>query len=287
MTRPTSDGCTHALSRFPPLCRQFLPCLSLCCDPFPCCRQIGAVVVGIDDRLTYTKIAYALAHLNRPADAADSASASASVSGCGGNGASRSESNRACMFISTNQDSTLPTAGHTLPGAGSCVAMLATAAGRTPINMGKPQTIMLDLAVEKSVLPLGHCARDLAPLWPPPGPLCALAPSIHVQHSAILRDSRAARPSGSSPMSRPLCDQCPCTVRICPWPCCAVACRFNLDKSRVLMVGDRLDTDIAFGINGAVDTLLITDTGIHTLDDALESGVLSTYSLGNVTQLLE
>ena len=28
-------------------------------------------------------------------------------------------------------------------------------------------------------------------------------------------------------------------------------------------------------------------SGIHTLDDALESGVLSTYSLGNVTQLLE
>ncbi len=63
------------------------------------------VIVGIDEQFTYTKAAYAVACLS----------------------ASKSSP---CLFISTNQDTTLPTAGHTLPGGGSCVAMVATAAGR-------------------------------------------------------------------------------------------------------------------------------------------------------------
>lgn len=31
----------------------------------------------------------------------------------------------------------------------------------------------------------------------------------------------------------------------------------HLDKSRTLMIGDRLDTDILFGANGGIDTLLV------------------------------
>ena len=33
--------------------------------------------------------------------------------------------------------------------------------------------------------------------------------------------------------------------------------RNKLDKSRTLMIGDRLDTDILFGVNGGIDTLLV------------------------------
>ena len=93
------------------------------------------MVVGYDSELTYTKVAYALDVLSRVKDPS---------------AANRdAESNRSVMFLSTNQDAIFPTAAQSLPGAGSCVAMVAATAGRTPVNIGKPQTIMLDLAVEK------------------------------------------------------------------------------------------------------------------------------------------
>ena len=43
--------------------------------------------------------------------------------------------------------------------------------------------------------------------------------------------------------------------------------RHHLDPKRCLMVGDRLDTDIAFGVNGGLRTLL-TLTGVNSLADA-------------------
>lgn len=100
------------------------------------------MVVGYDSELTYTKVAYALDVLSRVKDplAADR----------------DAESNRAVLFLSTNQDAIFPTAAQSLPGAGSCVAMVAATAGRTPVNIGKPQTIMLDLAVETSVHAAGR-----------------------------------------------------------------------------------------------------------------------------------
>jgi len=57
-----------------------------------------------------------------------------------------------------------------------------------------------------------------------------------------------------------------------------------LDKSRLLMVGDRLDTDIAFGINGAVDTLLVTDTGQWEREKGKERGTRR-HARGSRSQL--
>jgi 4-nitrophenyl phosphatase len=42
-------------------------------------------------------------------------------------------------FVATNTDPTYPGASHVLPGAGSIVAAIATASGRTPEVAGKPQ----------------------------------------------------------------------------------------------------------------------------------------------------
>ncbi len=52
------------------------------------------------------------------------------------------------------------------------------------------------------------------------------------------------------------------------------------------MVGDRLDTDILFGINGGVASLLVTATGIHSMRDVARTGIRPTFVLDDVTQML-
>ena len=52
-------------------------------------------------------------------------------------------------FIATNADTTLPTEAGLVPGAGSIVAALAAATGRQPVIIGKPETPMLEIAMER------------------------------------------------------------------------------------------------------------------------------------------
>jgi 4-nitrophenyl phosphatase len=74
--------------------------------------------------VTYRKLAQAFQHLRR---------------------------NPGCAFIATNGDSTYPTADGLLPGAGACFAPLATALGREPTVIGKPNKTMLDCIKAKCV----------------------------------------------------------------------------------------------------------------------------------------
>ena len=87
--------------------------------------SVRAVVVGIDDQLTYAKISYATALLTSPPTPPHTSP---------------------CLFIATNRDSTLPTSTRDLPGAGACVAAVEVASGRTPINLGKPERLLFTLA---------------------------------------------------------------------------------------------------------------------------------------------
>ncbi len=75
---------------------------------------VAAVVVGLDRRVTYRKLALALAALARGA-----------------------------AFVATNPDPLLPTDAGMLPGAGSIVAALRYAAGREPVVIGKPDPRLL------------------------------------------------------------------------------------------------------------------------------------------------
>ncbi|MFN8593743.1 MAG: HAD-IIA family hydrolase [Thermomicrobiales bacterium] len=56
-------------------------------------------------------------------------------------------------FIATNSDSTLPTESGLVPGAGSIVAALATASDQAPVVIGKPETPMLEMAMERMGTP--------------------------------------------------------------------------------------------------------------------------------------
>jgi 4-nitrophenyl phosphatase len=116
--------------------------------------DIGAVVVGFDSTLSYAKLAFANHQL---------------------------EKNPECLFIATNIDSTLPTPKGLVPGGGANVTFLQYSSGRSPIVIGKPEPIVLELIKQS----------------------------------------------------------------------------YHIDPKRTVMVGDRLDTDIAFGARGGLQTLLV------------------------------
>jgi HAD superfamily hydrolase (TIGR01457 family) len=80
----------------------------------------AAVVVGIDRAFSYERLAQAQHAIL--------------------NGA---------RFIATNTDATYPAEDRLLPGAGSIVAAIATAAGRTPIVIGKPNPQILQPFIER------------------------------------------------------------------------------------------------------------------------------------------
>jgi 4-nitrophenyl phosphatase len=83
-------------------------------------EQPAAVVVGLDKTFTYEKLAMA------------------------------NEAIRAgAHFVATNSDATLPTEGGLLPGSGSLVAAVATATGQTPTVIGKPEPLLLQMALER------------------------------------------------------------------------------------------------------------------------------------------
>jgi phosphoglycolate phosphatase len=55
------------------------------------------------------------------------------------------------------------------------------------------------------------------------------------------------------------------------------------DKSKILMVGDRLDTDILLGINAGIDSCLVL-TGCSTATES--TTIIPTYVKNNVTELI-
>jgi 4-nitrophenyl phosphatase len=76
------------------------------------------VVLGIDFDLTYQKLKTAALAIRRGAE-----------------------------FVASNVDATLPTEEGELPGSGALVAALEVATSRRPIIIGKPEPLMLDLAL--------------------------------------------------------------------------------------------------------------------------------------------
>lgn len=80
----------------------------------------AAVVVGLDKAFTYEKLAMA------------------------------NEAIRAgARFVATNADATLPTEAGLVPGCGSLVAAVAAASGQAPTVIGKPEPLLLTMALER------------------------------------------------------------------------------------------------------------------------------------------
>jgi HAD superfamily hydrolase (TIGR01450 family) len=86
-----------------------------------------AVVVGLDPQFTYQKLAVAVDCVRRGA-----------------------------RFVATNRDPVFPTERGTRPGAGSIVAAIEAGAQVTPLSIGKPGSLILEMAIRAAGSGLGR-----------------------------------------------------------------------------------------------------------------------------------
>jgi len=83
--------------------------------------NVSAVVVGFDGGINYWKLMFAASYAQ----------------------------NREIPFIGTNCDECFTRSGLVLPGTGSMVAAVATAAGRKPVVLGKPSKFMFEIVQKR------------------------------------------------------------------------------------------------------------------------------------------
>ena len=87
--------------------------------------DVDYVVVGIDKNFTYDKLRFAHAAITRGH----------------------------AQFIATNRDATFPMEQGEIPGGGSLVAAVATASGREPVTIGKPEIHAYQTILEAAKVP--------------------------------------------------------------------------------------------------------------------------------------
>lgn len=117
------------------------------------CEQPDWVVAGLDRGLTYEKLAIASLAIER------------------GSG-----------FIGTNPDTSFPTERGLEPGAGAILAAIAATTGTSPIIIGKPRPLMLELAMHQ----LGGTTEDTAMLGDRLDTDIAAAEAAHVASILVL-----------------------------------------------------------------------------------------------------
>ena len=114
-----SEGVPHIGGTDPNLRRDVTPedyKLMADADPSLIDPEVGVVLIGLDFHYNYFKMCLAFQYLRRGA-----------------------------LFLATNVDSTLPSAGGLFPGAGSMSSPLANMlGGKQPVSFGKPSQAMMD-----------------------------------------------------------------------------------------------------------------------------------------------
>jgi 4-nitrophenyl phosphatase len=65
----------------------------------------------------------------------------------------------------------------------------------------------------------------------------------------------------------------------------AIFARYELDRNRTCMVGDRLDTDIKFGLQGKLGGTLLVLSGVSALEDCEKEGIFPHYYMNGIGDL--
>ena len=181
-----SEGIPHIGGTDPAYRRDVVPedyTLMAAGDPKVLDPDVGVVLIGLDFHFNYIKMCYAYHYIKRGA-----------------------------LFLATNVDSTLPSAGALFPGAGSMSAPISNMlGGQEPMAFGKPNQAMMD----------------------------------------------------------------------------AIEGKFQFDRSRTCMVGDRANTDIKFGLEGKLGGTLGVLTGVSTRQEFLEGDTRPAYYVDQLGDLLE
>ena len=120
-------------------------------------------------------------------------------------------------------------------------------------------------------------SRGVDPILPPT-PTGSAPPGTAMCPTA----AACARCSGRATGRRPLVGGQATAGRWCCWPWSARA----VSRAQTLVVGDRLYTDIACGVNAGVDTALVL-SGESTRETLAASDVQPTWVLRDVAELLE
>ncbi len=103
-------------------------------------------------------------------------------------------------FIATNRDPIYPTERGLRPGAGAVVAALEATTGITPLSIGKPAPLLLEIAAEA----VGRDARDAIMIGDGIGTDLAAALAVGARSVLMLtgvttRDELDALPAGARP----------------------------------------------------------------------------------------
>lgn len=151
-------------------------------DPSILDPAVGVVLIGLDFHFNYLKMCLAYHYVKRGA-----------------------------IFLATNTDSTLPSAGSLFPGAGTMSAPIIKMLGREPVALGKPSQAMMD----------------------------------------------------------------------------AIEGKFQFDRSKACMVGDRANTDIRFGLEGKLGGTLGVLTGVSSEEEFLEGDARPAYYVDRLGDLIE
>lgn len=97
--------------------------LSLVNEEFTPDAEVGAVIVGFDEHISFPKMMKAASYLNDPS----------------------------ILFIGTNTDERFPMPNFVVPGTGSMVKAIETCAERKPIVMGKPENYLCEIFFKEEI----------------------------------------------------------------------------------------------------------------------------------------